>query len=470
MHFCFGVLFWVCRGCPSLAKSREAIAPFRSGPSLLRYVWTDVYNCLAGQSLRHYRKGACCSHTRGAFVIAWHFTVMIMIMPTVKYWMNANFWVYQLGLRYVQQISTSMADLGVPRCVKTAQKIISQSVQELDMQSTIETWDFVPHYPYPRLDSSRRFAIGMQQGGRIFTLLVHTTHARMEVDGCTEQLVISNSAQVPVYRVMLWYNNPYHFFTGFVEASISTGGSQTDKPDSGEHPMWLVSAHSPMTAGRLSQVTGTGFIDRFFDNWLPKFVEMMRSVATGNEAYAKARHQEVLSKDGVSVPLSPGKPAQDDPDIDLVAAGTQVIPDAEQVKQEWHEAQEELKRKQEDLVANLKINTAKLTEQVATNTAKFTDQAAHLLQFKPDECARGSAEHEVTTPAAAPTAAPEAAPAAASAETAAERPGLLGSLGRSLSSLLTPRSQDETEARPVAVTPAEVAIEVADEAASPAAH
>ena len=27
--------------------------------------------------------------------------------------------------------------------------------------------------------------------------------------------------QVPVYRVMLWYNNPYHFFTGFVEASIS---------------------------------------------------------------------------------------------------------------------------------------------------------------------------------------------------------------------------------------------------------
>lgn len=50
----------------------------------------------------------------------------------------------------------------------------------------------------------------------------------------------------------------------------------------------------------------------------------LRSVATGNEAYAKARHQEVLSKDGVSVPLSPGKPAQDDPDIDLVAAGTQV--------------------------------------------------------------------------------------------------------------------------------------------------
>ena len=300
MHFCFGVLFWVCRGCPSLAKSREAIAPFRSGPSLLRYVWTDVYNCLAGQSLRHYRKGACCSHTRGAFVIAWHFTVMIMIMPTVKYWMNANFWVYQLGLRYVQQISTSMADLGVPRCVKTAQKIISQSVQELDMQSTIETWDFVPHYPYPRLDSSRRFAIGMQQGGRIFTLLVHTTHARMEVDGCTEQLVISNSAQViamgwrwlplgvasclrrplaaaglstsarsrsrgsvalvrtwlivgspasqvPVYRVMLWYNNPYHFFTGFVEASISTGGSQTDKPDSGEHPMWCEDHPPPRT-------------------------------------------------------------------------------------------------------------------------------------------------------------------------------------------------------------------------------
>ena len=39
--------------------------------------------------------------------------------------------------------------------------------------------------------------------------------------------------------------------------------------------MWLVSGHSPLTAGRLS-VTGSGMIDRFFDRWLPLFVDEMR--------------------------------------------------------------------------------------------------------------------------------------------------------------------------------------------------
>ena len=32
-----------------------------------------------------------------------------------------------------------------------------------------------------------------------------------------------NSCQLPIYRVILWYNNPYHFLTAWVEASISTG-------------------------------------------------------------------------------------------------------------------------------------------------------------------------------------------------------------------------------------------------------
>jgi hypothetical protein len=35
--------------------------------------------------------------------------------------------------------------------------------------------------------------------------------------------VASNSCQLPIYRVILWYNNPYHFLTAWVEASISTG-------------------------------------------------------------------------------------------------------------------------------------------------------------------------------------------------------------------------------------------------------
>lgn len=287
--------------------------------------------------------------------------------------MNANFWVYELGIRLVQQITTTMEDLGVPRCVKTAQKIISQSVQEVDIQNHIESWRFVPHYPYPMIGTSRRFSIGMQQGGKMFTLLVHTTHARMEVDGCTEQLLVSNSAQVPVYRVMLWHNNPYHFFTGFVEASISTGGSQTDKPDSGEHPMWLVSGHSPMTAGRLS-ITGTGMIDRFFDNWLPVFVEEMRRIATGDDAYAKAQHREVMSADGASVPLAPGQEAMDDPNMDRVQQGEQVIPDRDEIKKELERVQERAQQRLEEA----KHKAGDLVQ----HTAERLETAAHEIGHK----------------------------------------------------------------------------------------
>ena len=108
---------------------------------------------------------------------------------------------------------------------------------------------------------------------------------------------------MPMYRVMLWYNNPYHVFTGFVEASTSNGGrSQPEKAGSGEHPMWLVTAASPLLSNRDS-VTGPGVIDAFFDSWLPTIVNELRRLARGAE-YAASMHQEVASKDGLSRPAA----------------------------------------------------------------------------------------------------------------------------------------------------------------------
>lgn len=89
--------------------------------------------------------------------------------------------------------------------------------------------------------------------------------------------VLSNSVKEPVYRVMLWYNNPFHFFTGWVEASVSNGGKAqgNTKCDGGEHPMWLLTARTRLVSGRKS-FTGSGMIDAFFDYWLPLFVHEMR--------------------------------------------------------------------------------------------------------------------------------------------------------------------------------------------------
>jgi len=159
--------------------------------------------------------------------------------------------------------------------------------------------------------------LGLQAGGSTypgkFTLIVHTTHAVSTAGGSTEQLVLSNSVEQPVYRVMLWYNNPFHFLTGWVEASISNGmPSQSQKKTGGEHPMWLVTARSPMVSGRDS-FTGSGLIDGFFDYWLPVFVHEMRYDTqisrfqkSSPEAaiYAAEKYQEVQSQDIISPGLA----------------------------------------------------------------------------------------------------------------------------------------------------------------------
>ena len=222
----------------------------------------------------------------------------------------------------------------------TARRIISRARQYAYVRADEDLWNFAPHYPLPPDD--RRWCIGMQAGGSAsgvakFTLLVHTTHAEstnnywkdeMKSDlnkEATEQFILSNCVHSPVYRVMLWYSNPFHFFTGFVEASISRGGdSQPDKYLGGEHPMWLVSAHSPFLSDRES-LTGVGMIDQFFDDWLPIFVHQARRLGTldyylnkkvkqdgtlyhGHEArslastWADLQYQECANENGLSKP------------------------------------------------------------------------------------------------------------------------------------------------------------------------
>jgi len=100
---------------------------------------------------------------------------------------------------------------------------------------------------------------------------------------------------------MLWYNNPYHFLTGWVEAGVSSGlPSQPHKNRGAEHPMWLVGTRSPWHMSRDSLLTISA-VDAFFDRWLPELVRHVRRVNRGEEA-AKELHEEVISKAGVSRP------------------------------------------------------------------------------------------------------------------------------------------------------------------------
>lgn len=308
VYYLFSVSYCLCtwRWSSALA-SFDKIRPYRNGPSILLRL-PDFFVCCIGQCARQ----AICETT-------YMVSVMWLLMPWLKYYVNCNPWIYDLDHRLCQQISTEMQDLGTPSEVAdTARVLISCTRQQYRLAERIDIWNFVPHYPYPPW--YRRWALGMQAGGTDypgkFTLIVHTTHAISDVDGVKEQFVLSNSCELPIYRVMLWYSNPFHFLTGWVEASVSTGlPSQPNKKHGGEHPMWLVTGRSPQVAGRESW-TGSGMIDAFFDHWLPIFVHEMRRLSFSTRfkdqvdgdkralAIADAKYQEVHSEDGISRPYS----------------------------------------------------------------------------------------------------------------------------------------------------------------------
>ena len=68
--------------------------------------------------------------------------------------------------------------------------------------------------------------------------------------------------------------------------------------------MWLLTSRSPLLTHRASPV-GVGWIDAFFDRWLPTFVDEIRRLNKGAVEAAR-RHRSVTSVDGVSRPLARG--------------------------------------------------------------------------------------------------------------------------------------------------------------------
>ena len=287
-YYLFGGVFFVLFGSMKQYKaSQKIIAPYRGG----RILFSDIFVSSMGQCLRN-----------GTMEHALSFATMLTVMPWVKYYINANPLIYPLKERFIQQISTSWHDLGPDVAREKVREIISRSRQEGRLAKRMDMWRFCPHYPYP--PPGRRWANGLQ-AANIVTFVTHVTHAVAEARGVTEkdQWILSNCTERPVWRVMLWYNNPYHFFTGWVEASITNGEpSQTDKVYGGEHPMWLVTSRSPMLSRRDGEL-GPGRIDTFFDEWLPTIVNEVRRLARGAE-YAASMHQEVVSKDGLSRPAA----------------------------------------------------------------------------------------------------------------------------------------------------------------------
>jgi len=248
----------------------KVIKPHGKGPSLYHH-FEDCVAAVAGSVYR-----------QGFFEFICPFVNMLLFNPWIKYWITGNIYMDCLDERFITQIGQSLEDVGLRGVCIHVQKAISRTKPDCQNRNEIDRKSFAPHYPYP--PHRRRWAVGMQHGS-LTTTFVHTTHYQSP-EICHEGEIASRSHSCarPIYRVMLWRNNPYHIFTGYVEANISNGKpSQRKKKFGLEHPMWLVNSHNKLSASR-DTIFSLGRIDAFFDNFIPKLNHYIRLNTLGREA------------------------------------------------------------------------------------------------------------------------------------------------------------------------------------------
>lgn len=109
-------------------------------------------------------------------------SMILTNMIQLRYYINTNALVYPLDERFVQQISTSMADMTMSQTTGALRRIISATKVDEAQACRLDMWRFNPHYPYP--PPGRNWALGMQVGRPTLPagmlLITHTTHALEE--------------------------------------------------------------------------------------------------------------------------------------------------------------------------------------------------------------------------------------------------------------------------------------------------
>jgi len=276
VNYCIDNFLWLAAGvfwCTITCgwgrwwRNIKVLRPFTGGPSLYLH-FPDCVAAAAGMIFR-----------QGLFEFMRSFPMMFILNPWVKYWVIANPFLFDFSdkLRFITQIGQKMNDMPLEGIDENFRKCISNCKHLEKNREILDSKFFCPHYPFP--PPGRQWAVGMQYASRI-TTFVHTTHLRGEVGNA---FVLSTSCHVPEYRVMLWHNNPFHIYTGYVEASITHGRpSQQHKQYGGEHPMWLVNGRNYLGAHRKVNFS-IGWIDVFFDEFIPHFQHFIRGNVRGWE-------------------------------------------------------------------------------------------------------------------------------------------------------------------------------------------
>eukprot|EP00804_Cyclotella_cryptica_P028623 CCRYP_020600-RA/>CCRYP_020600-RA protein AED:0.36 eAED:0.35 QI:126/1/0.33/1/0/0/3/0/414 len=244
----FGIVYcmWEEGAWQRYQHNLKIIEPYCHGPLVLSY----FSDCVAGV--------ASMVHRRGLLEFTSSFSLMFIINPWIKYWITGNIYLTNLGERFVTQIG-SAESMNMDQMCRRVRNYISRAKSPDATRRYISSAFFCPHFQYPPPTENRFFAVGLEHS--TIAAFVHATHFQAAPD-CIERSIslsyptcISPTAEVPIYRVVLWFNNPYHIYTGVVEANISKGKQP-------EHPMWLISSHNRLAADPRIMLS-TGWIDTF---------------------------------------------------------------------------------------------------------------------------------------------------------------------------------------------------------------
>lgn len=155
---------------------------------------------------------------------------------------------------------------------RRVKRYISQAKSSDATRCYITRAFFCPHFQYP--PKKRFYAIGLEHS--TISALVQTTHFQAAHESIEHPIslsyptCISPTAELPIYRVILWRNNPLHIYTGVVEANITKGRHCP------EHPMWLISGHNKLACDQ-SIMLSTGWIDSFFEEFIPHISSFVHS-------------------------------------------------------------------------------------------------------------------------------------------------------------------------------------------------
>jgi len=111
-YYLFSVPFCLLTGgCARYCKSVKVLKPWKNGPRLPH---VDMMITMLGQSKRH-----------GVIELTFSVVLMILVIPWMKYFVQANPWLYPLEERFIQQIATSLEDVGVDKVYDIVRQIIS---------------------------------------------------------------------------------------------------------------------------------------------------------------------------------------------------------------------------------------------------------------------------------------------------------------------------------------------------------